>query len=72
MQKVQPLGAGLCLLFILFSPILLSDEILGGDALVVDDAAYGLGEDAGHRELLHLHATVGVGDGISENHLFEG
>ena len=42
------------------------------DALVVDDATDGLGKHVGYGELLHLGATLRVGDGVSENNLFEG
>ena len=44
-------------------------EILGRNALVVNDTADGLGEELGHAELFDFGATVCIGDGVGEDNL---
>ena len=48
------------------------DEVLVADALVVDNAADGLGKHVGNGELLDLGTALGVGDGVGEHNLLEG
>ena len=46
-------------------------QILRRNALVVNHTANGLGEEVGHTELLHLGATLCVGDGVGEHNLLQ-
>nr|AFN57677.1 hypothetical protein [uncultured bacterium r_02] len=48
------------------------DEVEVTDALVIDDTTDGLCEGVGHRELLHLGATLGIGNGVCKDDLLEG
>ena len=48
-----------------------SDQILLADALIIEDAADGVGYEVSDTELLHLGTSVVVGDAISEYQLLQ-
>ena len=57
---------GICL-----SAVSESDQILLADALIIEDAADGVGYEVSDTELLHLGTSVVVGDAIGEYQLLQ-